>query len=285
MIIIALISASVALMWQRFGKDLERTTYVLTHTQAINHLYSVESWAKSILLADDVKIDSLKDDWAHEIPPIPVSGGMLSGQLIDLHSKLNINNLIDLKSDPYSPQYRSFFSNCLNSLNTGLEQDYMSDLIFSYVSSQSPKPKLFENYVELKKINTISLTDYQTIKPFITALPSLTSININTASKKILSCLNSNISPDMAEQIIIHRNNNPFSTINDFWNHLKTLLPSLSIEKIKQDFPAEFINTRSQYFLLEMEITLNNNKLLARSIFYRKGGKISTMNRNYYQIP
>ncbi len=285
MIIIALISASVALMWQRFGKDLEHTTYVLSHTQAINHLYSIESWAKSILLKDDAKIDSLKDDWAQEMPPIPVPDGILSGKLIDLHAKLNINNLIDLDSDPYSPQYRSFFSNCLNTINTSLEQEYMSDLIFSYVSSQSPKPKIFEHHVELKKINTISLADYQTIKPFITALPNLTSININTANKKILSCLNSHISLDMTEQIITHRNEKPFSTINDFWRYLKTLLPSLSIEQIKQDFPAEFINTRSQYFLLEMEITFNNNKLLAHSIFHRKDGKISIMNRNYYQIP
>jgi general secretion pathway protein K len=283
MIIIALISASVALMWQRFGKDLEHTAYTLSQTQAVNHLYSVESWAKSILLKDDIKLDSLDDDWAQEIPPIPVPGGLLSGRLIDLHSKLNINNLIDLKSDPYSPQYRSFFSNCLNSLNTSLEQDYMSDLVFSHVSNHPPKPMLFEHKVGLKTIETIPLKDYQTINPFITALPDLTTININTAGANVLSCLNTNISSDVADQIITYRNNKPFTTINDFWNYAKTLLPNLTIEQIKLDFPKEFINTTSQYFLLEMEITLNNNKLIARSILHRKDGKMSIMNRSYYQ--
>lgn len=284
MIIIALISASVALMWQRFGKDLEYTAHTLTQTQAVNHLYSVESWAKSILLKDDAKFDSLDDDWAQEIPPIPVPGGLLSGRLIDLHSKLNINNLIDLKSDPYSPQYRSFFSNCLNSLNTDLEQDYMSDLVFSYVSSRAPKPKLFEHKVELKNILTIPLKDYRTIKPFITVLPDLTTININTTGTHVLSCLNTNISTDVADQIITYRKDEPFATINDFWSYAKTLLPHLTIEQIKLDFPKEFINTTSQYFLLEMEITLNNNKLIAKSILHRKDGKMSIMNRSYYQI-
>ena len=284
MIIIALISASVALMWQRFSKDLEYTAYSTNQTQALNYLYSVESWAKSILLKDDVKVDSLEDDWAQEIPPIPIPGGMLSGQLIDLQSKLNINNLIDLETDPYSPQFRSFFSSCLNSINTDLEQDYMADLIFSYISSQSPKPKLFEQIVELKNVKTIALKDYHIIKPSIAALPKLTTININTANKNILSCLNTNISSDMADQIIAQRNNKPFSTINVFWNHVKTLLPNLTLDQIKRDFPMEFVSTTSQYFLLEVKIMLNNNKLLARSILHRKDGKMTIMNRSYYQI-
>ena len=284
MIIIALISASVALMWQRFSKDLEYTAYSTNQTQALNYLYSVESWAKSILLKDDVKVDSLEDDWAQEMPPIPIPGGMLSGQLIDLQSKLNINNLIDLETDPYSPQFRSFFSSCLNSINTDLEQDYMADLIFSYISSQSPKPKLFEQIVELKNVKTIALKDYHIIKPSIAALPKLTTININTANKNILSCLNTNISSDMADQIIAQRNNKPFSTINVFWNHVKTLLPNLTLDQIKRDFPMEFVSTTSQYFLLEVKIMLNNNKLLARSILHRKDGKMTIMNRSYYQI-
>ena len=284
MIIIALISASVTLMWQRFSKDLEYTAHSTNQTQALNYLYSIESWAKSILLKDDVKVDSLEDDWAQEIPPIPIPGGMLSGQLIDLQSKLNINNLIDLETDPYSPQFRSFFSSCLNSINTDLEQDYMADLIFSYISSQSPKPKLFEQIVELKNVKTIALKDYHIIKPSIAALPKLTTININTANKNILSCLNTNISSDMADQIIAQRNNKPFSTINVFWNHVKTLLPNLTLDQIRRDFPMEFVSTTSQYFLLEVKIMLNNNKLLARSILHRKDGKMTIMNRSYYQI-
>jgi general secretion pathway protein K len=283
MIIIALISTSVALMWQRFGKDLEHTTYTIAQTQALNHLYSAESWAKAILLKDDTKVDSLEDDWAQEIPPLPILGGLLSGKLIDLHSKLNINNLIDLETDPFSPQYRSFFYNCLNTLNTNLEQEYMADLIFSHVSSQSPKPKLFEQIAEIKNIETIAPKDYQTIKPFISALPSLTIINVNTANKQVLSCLNPSLSADMADQIITERDGKPFSTFDEFWTYVKTLLPNLTLAQIKQNFPVEFINTISQYFLLEVEITLNNNKLIAQTILHRKDGKIAIMNRSYYQ--
>ena len=58
---------------------------------------------------------------------------------------------------------------------------------------------LFEHKVGLKTIETIPLKDYQTINPFITALPDLTTININTAGANVLSCLNTNISSNIAK--------------------------------------------------------------------------------------
>ena len=46
LIVIALISASISLMFQRFGRDLNQTQYILIQNQALNHLYSLETWQK-----------------------------------------------------------------------------------------------------------------------------------------------------------------------------------------------------------------------------------------------
>jgi len=283
MIIIALISTSVALMWQRFGKDLESTKYASDQSLALNYLYSIEGWAKSILLKSNNRANSLKDDWAQDIPLIPIPEGLISGKITDLHSMLNINNLIDLETNPYSPTYRLFFHNCLNTINTDLEQDHMADLIFSHAVNQLPKPKIFEHIVELKDIEEITPSDYQTISPFITSLPNLTVININTASKNILKCLNTNISHGIANQIISKREDGIFSNINEFWNYMKSLSPGVSIERIQQDFPVGFVNTHSRYFLLEAKITINNNKFITKTILNKKDGKITVMSRTYYQ--
>ncbi len=283
MIIIALISASIALMWKRFGQDLERTTYTMIQNQALNHLYSIESWAKTILLKDDNKVDSLKDDWAQKLPPIPVPGGTIHGELVDLHSRFNINNLVDLKTDPYTPQYRSFAYDCLNKLNTQLEQDYMADLILSHVSSQSPKPRLFEHSAELIKITDISTKGYQAIKPYIAALPTLTTVNINTADPKILGCLHADLSSDIAKQITSKRDKQTFTKINSFWSYVHTLLPHLTMNQIQIGFPIEFIGTKSEYFLLKTQIDINNNKMFGQTILHRKDGKITIMNRSYRQ--
>jgi len=283
LIVIALISASISLMFQRFGRDLGQTQYVLTQAQALNHLYSLETWAKVILSDDDLSIDDLNENWATSITPIQITGGSVYGKLTDLQSKLNINNLIDLKTNIYSAQYRSFFYDCINLINTQLKQQAMADTIFSYAISRPPKPKLFDQLAELRDISAISDVDYLKVKPHLSALPSLTPININTASKEVLACIHPQLSGALVDKMIKHRKNQSFAAIDDFWVYTHSLLPNLTLDEIKENFPLKYINTVSDYFLLETRIVFEKNKLIGRSILYRKDGKISVMNRSYYQ--
>ena len=282
MIVIALISASVSLMLQRFGKDLQQTKYTLNQTQALNHLYSIETWAKIILSNDESGFDNLNEDWATAITPIEIQGGSLYGKLTDLQSRLNLNNLIDLKTDAYLPQYRSFFYDCINRLNTQLSQQAMADTIFSYAVNQPPKPKLFEQLAELKNIKTITEKDYLKIKPYLSTLPTLSPINLNTAGKEVLSCIHPQLSGDLVQKLIRYRKNQPFDSIDQFWSYAQSLMPNLTLEQIKVSFPGEYTNILSNYFILETEITIEKNKLIGQTILHRKDGKITIMNRSYY---
>jgi general secretion pathway protein K len=283
LIVIALISVSVSLMFQRFGRDLKQTQYILNQTIALNHQYNIEAWAKIILSNDELNIDTLNEDWATEIIPIQIPDGLLYGKLTDLQSKLNLNNLIDLKTDVFSPQYRLFFYDCINSINTQLKQKAMADTIFSYVVSQPSKPKLFEHLAELKNIQTISDDDYLKIKPYLTALPTLSSININTADKYVLSCIHPQLSGSLVDKIIQQRKNQGFDSVDDFWLYTHSLLPNLTLEQVKDSLPVEFINTTSNYFLLVTRVVIDKNKLIGRTILHRKDGKITVMNRSYHQ--
>jgi general secretion pathway protein K len=283
MIVIALISASVSLMLQRFGKDLQQTKYTLNQTQALNHLYSIETWAKIILSNDESGFDNLNEDWATAITPIKIEGGSLYGKLTDLQSRLNLNNLIDLKTDSYLAQYRSFFYDCINRLNTQLNQQAMADTIFSFAVNRSPKPKLFEQLAELKTIKTITEKDYLKIRPYLSALPTLSPINVNTASKEVLSCLHPQLSGNLAQKLIRYRKNQPFDSIDQFWSYAQSLMPNLTLEQIKVSFPGEYTNILSNYFILDTEITIEKNKVIGQTILHRKDGKITIMNRSYYQ--
>ena len=281
LIVIALISASVSLMFQRFDRDLKQTQFIVTQTQALNHLYSIETWAKNILSSDDPSVDHLNEVWATSITPIQIPGGFVFGKLTDLQSKLNLNNLIDLETNQYSPQYRSFFYDCINLLNTQLQQQAMGDTIFSHLINQYPKPKSFEQVSEMKQIQSIVVEDYIKIKPLLSALPSLTAINVNTASKKVLSCLHPQLTVSMVNEVIQRRNKQEFTTIDDFWALSHSLLPHMTLDEIKENLPAQFVNTVSDYFLLETDISFEENKLLGRTVLHRKDGKITIMNRSY----
>ncbi len=64
--------------------------------QAYLYATGMEDWAGTILLRshnDHQKYDSLKDDWATLLPPIPIPGGVMNGQLFDLQARINLNSL------------------------------------------------------------------------------------------------------------------------------------------------------------------------------------------------
>ena len=57
----------------------------------------LEDFSRTILardFQDAPKTDNLSEIWAKKIPPIPIPGGAMTGHLVDLQAKLNLNNLI-----------------------------------------------------------------------------------------------------------------------------------------------------------------------------------------------
>lgn len=276
LIIVAIISAIVALSWKQQHKNFQIAQYTQSQKQALNYLYSIESWATVILLNDkDTEVDSLDEDWATDIPPIPVPGGQIQGKLYDLQARLSINNIVNSEK-PNQIRFNGNFSQCLNSLNEQLEQDQMSDFIFAHISelfANTPTRQFkFEHISELKNIIGIQKPDYYKIKPYLNALKTDTTININTAGKEILSCLHPNLSEYSVEELIANR---PFATILDATNALKKILPGSNIgEKI--------ISVNTKYFILEATIEIEGETLNTQTILHRNDAKmIKIINRTY----
>ena len=64
--------------------------------QAYLYANGMEDWAGTFLEKSHKKhpgYDSLKDDWAVLLPPIPIPGGVMNGQLFDLQARINLNSL------------------------------------------------------------------------------------------------------------------------------------------------------------------------------------------------
>jgi len=74
-----------------------------------SYLYAkgMEDWAGTILertYKDHKDYDSLDDDWAQLIPPIPIPGGNMNGQLFDLQARINLNSVARPKPKPPKKQ-------------------------------------------------------------------------------------------------------------------------------------------------------------------------------------
>jgi general secretion pathway protein K len=91
---IAISLASVAMYRQQI--QIRLTGNISSLEQAYQYAVGMEDWSKKILeqdYKDNPKVDHNKEDWATKLPPIPIDGGMLTGQLFDLQGKLNLNSV------------------------------------------------------------------------------------------------------------------------------------------------------------------------------------------------
>lgn len=199
----------------------------------------------------------------------------LSGYLVDLQARFNLNNLSDT-------QYQPIFFGLLSELNIGsasFERKNILDAILNWLqplqsnathdewsdkyARQTP-PYLpghmpMRNISELRLVYGISAKRYQKLEPYVTVLPETAGININTASKVLLSSLGDGIKDDDLNHILNERQQKPYKDINA----LVAVLEKYHIQ-------AETVVVESHYFLVvaqaeQADITIRVYTVLKRN--------------------
>ncbi|CAC9497938.1 hypothetical protein [uncultured Gammaproteobacteria bacterium] len=276
LIIVAMVGLAVSLMWQQQASNLNSTKNIIHTSQTINYLYNLEVWAKSILRNDDAKVDHLKEDWATIIPPIEVPNGELHGRIVDVQARFNINHLFSINNDSTQAYLNPNYMNCLNKLNASLEQDFMSDFIIEYINKQRPIEK-FKHLSALRKIEGIEYKDYLKIKSYLTASSLIKTVNINTASKEVLSCLHPDLSISLAQNIIDKR---PFNSLSEAKTAIRQAIGGGS----QSAFNKNLISINSQFFLLESDIRIASSHIKVETLFHRNARLLNVISRTYEQI-
>ena len=258
MLILALATILAVSMTSRQQLDIHRSANILNYDQAYQYILGAEEWAKQILSRDreDNKIDSLDEEWATVLPPLPIEGGQMSGKIEDIQARFNINNLV-LDDKPQKLQVERFKRLLRNlELNEDLASaiidwlDTNEEISFSGAEdneylNETPAYRagnqLMSDVSELLLIKGIDFESYEKLLPFVCVLKSETEINVNTASAEVLSSLVKNISLEDAKSLVEERNKETFKKIDDFIKH-----PLLQTTKIKK----EGLSVSSNYFQL-----------------------------------
>ena len=277
----------------RLQLDVRRTGNLVAQDQAQFYLLAAEEWSQRILRQDkkDSSHDSLDESWAIELPPLPVDGGSIQGKLIDLHSCINVNALInDGAVDVISKARLSqLFKNLrvendltqaigdwidpdLETSNpNGGEDGYYLNLETPYRTANTPLHSISE--LRLIKGFEDSKT-YELVKPYLCAFiidGGEMSINVNTASAEVLQSLSAEMTADLAEQIIERRDDEPFNDIKDFSSFAK-------LDTIIKDTTK--LSTNSDYFLLRTQAIIGQANKVMYSIIYREdSGKTKIISR------
>ena len=267
---------AVNLMWEG-TLDLRRAESALAADQGLLYVQGAEAWAADILrqdLVDSPDADHLGEQWAIELPPLPVDGGTITGRLEDLQARFNLNNLVG--ADGMEDQLaRSQFERLLNHLEidpglAGAVVDWLDpdtelrfptggeDVVYT---SQDPPYRTANSMItstsELMAIAGFDRDTYRRLAPYVTVLPRGTKLNVNTASDVVLASLSDNLDLATAAALVEERANEEFLDIDSTFAGL-----------VEPDTLQE-IDGVSEHFLLTATVTLGSNQLTMRSVLQR----------------
>ncbi len=290
-LLIVTIAATVSVtISTRLQLDVRRTGNLIAQDQAQFYLLAAEEWSQRILRQDkkDSQRDSLDENWAIELPPLPVDGGSIQGKISDLHACINVNSL--LSGGAIEPITNARISQLFSNLNirnnpvqaiidwidvdlqttnpNGAEDGYYLNLESPYRTGNTP----LHSISELRLIRGFEDNEiYQRVKPHLCAFiinNTKISINVNTASAEVLQSLSANMTEQLAKDIIEHRTDTPFNNLNDFtgFPQVGTIITS-----------TDKLSISSDYFLLRTQAIIGRSNKVMYSVIYRDAAGVTTV--------
>ncbi len=287
LLVVALATIAAVAMTTRQQLDIHRTANIINGEQAYIYALGGESWIKRILLRDNNNTDSIHDLWAMPMPPLAIPGGSVQGQVEDLQSRFNLNNLV--KEGQASPEDLILFEHLLRilKLSPALAQvvvDWIDsdmeakipngaedDIYLSQTPAYRTSNTLLSSPTEIRLLAGFDNKNYQILLPYISTLPTRTPINVNTAPLPILMALAKGLNETDATALIADREKKPFESVQDFLIH-----DALAGLKIK----ANYLSISSTYFLFKAKVQIDKVRTELNSVLHRLSDKVTVVMRS-----
>lgn len=297
MLTVALVATfAAAALWQQW-RNIEVETAERARVQANWVLTGALDWARLLLREDARAVDHLGEPWAVPLQearlssflaadrdnsadtgPADVLDAFLSGQIVDLQSRLNITNLVD-KGKISGPDLRSFarLFDQLDLPQSQLDQlaenlRFASDT--SPANMSSPQAPLMPQSVDQLVWLGLPAPTLAALQPFITILPTRTPVNLNTASAEVIYAAVDGLSMSDAQRLVSARERAPFRSIKD---------AQVAVGGSQAEFPDGQANVSvsvtSQFFEVHSRLRLDQLVVEERAILWRVGQDIRVQQR------
>jgi general secretion pathway protein K len=232
----------------------------------------------------------LAADRDHVADPNDDVDAFLSGQIVDLQSRLNITNLVD--GTKISPERYKMFARLFEQLNLPAQElSVMAENLRLAAESGvvavaaalpasgatagngssnaggNPLPLMPQRAEDLGWLG-LSAATVAVLQPYVTVLPSRTPVNLNTASVEVLEACIPGIGRSDAQRLVTARARNPFKNIAD----AKALLNQDNSGINETDH-----GTMTRFFEVQGRLRIGANMVVERSIVQRDGGNVVTL--------
>ncbi|WP_101759480.1 type II secretion system minor pseudopilin GspK [Oceanicoccus sp. KOV_DT_Chl] len=283
----AIITSQVA---SRNYRDIRKTANFIDSKQSYHFALAGEQLARQLLYrdfseGDRTAVDSLSDNWANIDQVFDIENGSMTIEIIDLHSRFNVNNLI-AEEDRVNRPAAEEFSRLQSQLE--LSQDY-TDLVLDWIDSDTlPREGGAEDeqYVEsgylaanqplideteLRLLQQMTAADYERIKDSLTALPlavndkktGITKYNLNTLDAKLLKVLSVALDERQISQIEQIQRQGGLDTVGQ-WTSRSGLADLASI--------SQQLTVRSEFFEVRVIANYQQRISVIRTHLYRDKG-------------
>jgi general secretion pathway protein K len=271
----AVVASAIAVTLSTWSRQRELAAH---HAQAQALLRAGVDWARAVL-SDDLRssrVDHLGEAWALRLAPIPIENGRLAGLIEDQQAAFNLNNIV--KNGKVDPSQLDRFRRLLSILGLptalagaladwidsdgeaqpggGAEDPYYLALEPPYVSANRP----LVDVAEIALVRGFDAEVMARLRPFVTALPGSTLVNVNTAPPQVLAAVVDGLSLDAALELAAQRDRAYFVDIADF----TARLPRGAVV-------AGAITVNSQYFTASARAIIGGVEARGVALLERKG--------------
>ncbi len=288
LLVVALATSAAVAMVANQQLDIRRTGNMLQYEQAYLYVMGMEEWAARVLNQDarDNQVDHAKEQWATQLPPIPIEGGEISGHIDDLQGRFNLNSLLrDGKVDNVAlEQFRRLLTSLqldpgiADALADWLDKDLQTrfpggaeDSV--YLGMENPYRSgntLVVSSSELLLLPGMTPEKFKTLSPHVTALPVDVPLNINTATIPVIMSLAADINSSTAEALVEGRGEDGYTDVESFVEQ-----PALKGKLL----PVERLGVESHYFMLTSQVRFGRISVDYQSMIERDAASANTIMR------
>lgn len=301
MLVVVLVATfAAASLWQQW-RSVEVETAERARIQSAWILTGALDWARLLLREDALAsgaVDHLGEPWAVPLQEARLSSflaadssntttdlapdtmdAFLSGQIVDLQSKMNVNNLVDAGGGVNEEQLRAF-QRLFEMLN--LPQDELAKLAENLrfanmptrVTPVPPQAPLQPQRVPELAWLGVSPQTLAVLEPYVTVLPTNAArVNVNTASAEAIAA-EGNIDLADAQRLVQERGGAYFRSIPDFEARLAG-----STAPADPNLLGRVLDVRSDFFEVRARLRLDKLVVEERSVLRRLGDKVQVITR------
>jgi general secretion pathway protein K len=277
MLVAALAAAVIATLAAGQSQWLRSVELRRDHVQAQALVLAGLAWSRQVIHEDARArlYDHLGEPWSLPLPPTPLENGSIEGRIIDAQGLLNLNNLaIDGAVARIERQRlaRLFAlaglpADALDALADWIDADDIAreggGEAAAYAElrpARLPPNAPLLRTAEAALARGIDGTRLAALAPYVIALPTTTTLNVNTAPPEILGAAVNGLEGDALMALVTDRARKPFTTAAEF----RARLPSgASVEDLST------LGVRSDYFLVTVTARQGETVAHGRSLLKR----------------